>query len=251
MSSLDDQDHRAAVRTIRLAVVAFGALLIGVTVLIAVKVADRTDGGVATVGGHGTPGASAGSIGPPAGADIAGYRTTRQAMLAPVGDADRRVAVVSFTRYRTEAEAASVLPTTGASVDVLARLVAVPGAMPEMVIGSLTDWAADETARVAEERSRIAELAPTVSDPEFSTFYASELVRLGAVAAAIDPGGPIVYGYVVVGKGADLRALAARAAVRLVDVGGSDRFDAKDTFRAPLPDEVSTIADPQTRPAPH
>jgi hypothetical protein len=87
-----------------------------------------------------------------------------------------------------------------------------------------------------------------VSDPEFSSFYASELDRLASVADAVDPSGSIVYGLVVVAKGSDLRALAARAAVRLVDVGTTDRIDPNDTYRAPLPDELTTIADPQLRP---
>jgi hypothetical protein len=251
MSSPDERDQRAAVRTIRFAVVAFGAVLISATVLIAVKVADRTDGGVARVGGGGTPGASAGSIGPAAGTDIAGYVTERRTALAELGDSDRRVAVVTFTRYRTEAEAADVLAsTTGVTATVARTLVAVPGAGPEVVTGSLADWATGARSRVEDERARIAELAPTVSDPEFSSFYASELERLASVAGAVDPSGPIVYGLVVVARGSDLRALAERSAVRLVDVGTSDRIDPADTYRAPLPDELTTVADTQLRPAP-
>ena len=248
MSSPDEaereRDQRAAVRTIRFAVVAFGAVLISATVLIAVKVADRTDRGVARVGGGGTPGASAGSIGPAAGTDIAAYVAERRTVLAEVGDSDRRVAVVVFTRYRTDDDAADVLATS----TVERRLVAVPGATPEVVVGSLEDWAKGAKARAEEERARIAELVPTVSDPEFSSFYASELVRLGSVADAVDPSGEIVYAVVVVAKGADLRALAARSAIRLVDVGSSDRIDPNDTYRAPLPDELTTISDQQTRP---
>ena len=249
MSSPDERDHRAAVRTIQLAVVAFGAIVISVIVLLFVKVVDRTDGGVARVGGGGTPGASAGSVGPAAGADVNDYIAERQARLADVGDADRRVAVVTFTRYRTDADATEVLASSNVSAAVERRLVAVPGAEAEVVTGPLDAWAKDAAARVRDERARIAELAPTVSDPEFSSFYASELTRLDAVGLAVYPAGPIVYAVVLGAKGSDLRALAARSAVRLVDVGSSDRIVAKDTYRAPLPDELTTIADPQLRPA--
>jgi hypothetical protein len=250
MSSADEHDHRAAVRTIRLAVVAFGAVLISVVVLLAVKVVERTDGGLATVGGGGTPGASAGSIGPAAGTDIARYGEERRARLAEVGDDDRRVAVVTFTRYRTDADALDVLTTTNVKAPVERRLVAVPGASPDDGKGPLEAWAEDAKARAKEERARIAELAPTVSDPEFSSFYASELVRLDAVAEATDPDGAVVYAVVLVARGSELRALAERSAVRLVDVGSSDRIDTEDTYRAPMPDELTTIADPQQRPTP-
>jgi hypothetical protein len=119
-----------------------------------------------------------------------------------------------------------------------------------VVTGSLEDWAKAAKVKVEDERAQIAELAPTVSDPEFSSFYAGELVRLAGVADAIDPAGSVVYAVVLVANGADLRALAARSAVRLVDVGTSDRIAPNDTYKAPLPDELTTIADRQLRPAP-
>jgi hypothetical protein len=249
MSSPEELDHRAAVRTIRFAVVAFGALLIGAVVLIAVKVSDRTDGGIARVGGRATPGASAGSIGPPAGAEIKSYAAECDAALAALDDGARRVAVVTFTRYRTDADALDVLTTSGVDAAVVARRqVAVPRAAPGVVAGPQTAWATGAKAKVGEERARIAELAPTVSDPEFSSFYASELARLDGVAAAVDPSGELVYGLVVTAKASQLRALAERSAVRLVDVGSSDRIGPDDTYRAPMPDELTTITDPQQRP---
>lgn len=185
------------------------------------------------------------AIGPAPGEGIEPYRAARRAALAATAGRDQRVAVVSFTSYRTDAAADRL----AGGLEVVARLVAVPSGQPVVVRQPLAAWAPVYRAELAGERDRFATLASTSSeDPAYASAYERERRRLDLALAATDPGGEIVYGVVVRARVADLQELAGRPEVRLVDLGATDRLPEGAAVRAPLPDEVSTIEDPQVRP---
>lgn len=183
------------------------------------------------------------TVAPPRQGELASYlRERRQALAAADGD-EERIAVVSLGDYLTGEEAAAVLE----GVEVLELRLRVPAeeqdpfaaevgdeAIPDVVAAAVRD-VRDE---VASEEEQIRELleSGTVDDPEYEEFYRAELDRLAAIRSLIDSGAATVYGAVVRGTVADLRAVAARDGVRLVDPapGGVDP-DAS-VFEAILPE---------------
>ena len=200
----------------------------------------------------GVPESASATIGPALGAAVDGYIANRKAALASASGT--RLAVVSLTSYRTEADARKLLgdASSGSPAQVVALLVAVPGDAPAVVRGPLAAFVAGERASLQQQHDDIAQLLATVGpDKAYGDFYAKELDRLTKALAALDPNGTIVFGAVVRAPADGLRAVADRPAVRLVDVGGAATVDEADsTYTGVLPDEVSTVGQPQQRPAP-
>ncbi|MGI8661673.1 MAG: hypothetical protein ACR2LQ_00480 [Acidimicrobiales bacterium] len=245
-----------AARRVALVVVgAVAALLIAGVVAVVVRPGRSEDPSAVIEASSGVelPGASVRSIGPSAGENIEGYVSARRQVLAGIGDRDERVAVVSFVRYRTSSDASAVLSEArvDTAISVLGQLVAAPGGDPTLVTGSLDDWAAALRANAEADRSQDEQILPTVeAGSEFIAFYQRELLRLAAVRDGARADGPVVFGLVVRAKGSALRTLAARAEVRLVDVGtGSD--EASDAaYAGLLPDDTMTTGSPPQRPIP-
>lgn len=184
----------------------------------------------------------AGGIGPPAGADVVSYGLARKAALAAAtGD---RIAIVSFWNYTTEAKAKGL----GSDAEIVGLLAAAPGGQPAFVTGGLSAWVTAQTAEARTERDEISKLLPTVEDPQFKTFYRSELDRLNKVINSIKPTGDLVFGLVVRAPAPALQQLATKAEIRIVDVGPSSEPDAKPIYRGLRPEESSKANDPNTRP---
>ncbi len=228
-------ESRAARRTLLLAVVAIAAALVGAVVW------------AFDPAGHETTTESSGSssvvdeIGPQPGTPLASYVTARQERLTEVEG--RRAAVVSFTEYLTDDQAGRLL---GSTVDVAARLIAIPGGEARRAT-SVVDERAAAVAEAKDQLHEIGALVPTVEDEAFAEFYRAELIRYREIVGA---GGQddIVFGALVVGRAADLRAIASQPGVRLVDVGDGSRFAADSVIRGLRPEESVTAGEPPFRP---
>lgn len=246
-----DRDTRAAVRTAWLTVAATVALLIGIVVVFVVRQTSSGDGGeVRSAAGQDRGRAM---IGPALNDDLAVYIAARKSALADLSGDSKRTALVSLTSYRTESAAQAIVDETpgSANVEVVAQLVALRGDAPAVVRGSLPEWAAARKVALLEEHEQIAQILPTVeSDPQFKAFYEEEVVRLERAAGLADTQADIVFGFVVRAPVSALQALAGRAPVRLVDVGSSSSFDEGALYRGVLPDDTTTVTDPQLRPIP-
>jgi hypothetical protein len=181
-------------------------------------------------------------VGPASGADLAGYVSTRKAALAATKD--ERVAVVSLTKYLTQAQVKTLLGTTAP----VALLVAPSGTAPAVVPGDLAAWSKDQTAAAQAERDEIKKLIPTVDDPAFKTFYNQEVARLDKALKAFSPTTAIVFGVVVKAPAATLQALGAKADVRLVDVAETATPSADAVYRGLRPEETAKANDPPLRP---
>ncbi|MFP5327186.1 MAG: hypothetical protein ACLGHT_06875 [Acidimicrobiia bacterium] len=179
-----------------------------------------------------------GSIGPLPGANLEAYIRSARSKLS--GATGRRLAVVSFSRYLTEAEARALVP--GART----LLVAAPSGAPRSVV-DLETWAAEERQAAEDERGELQSPIPTVEDPAFATQYRRDIARLDRLLGAIDPAGSVVFGLVVEADASDLRALARKSSVRLVDVAMS-AGDKITVFRGVRPEETKVANEAPTRP---
>jgi hypothetical protein len=244
----DSPDFVAARRVARLSVVAVAALIAGIIVAFVVRQTSEGDGGeVRPVSGGATPTVA---IGPVQNEDIAAYIKARSAELEGLDGAQERSAVASLTTYQTPDRAMQIVneTTDGGALEVRALLAAVPGDEPSVVVGSLDEWASGRRTALQQQHDDIAALLPTVDEPQFKAFYEKEVARLQAALDALDPKAPIVFGIVVRGPVSSLRSLARRAPVRLVDVARTaDPAPAGATYRGLLPDEVTTVGNPQQR----
>lgn len=244
----DDDDDRAAVRTLRFMAAAFFVAVLAVTLLVSLRslgdrpAPRRVAATVAPEQVTTTVPTVVTDLGPQSGVDLAAYIPNRRAALAAARD--DRVAVVSLVKYSTEAQARAVVGST----PVVALLVAPPGVGPEVVTTDLATWAKTHTAATQSEQDEIKKLLPTVDDPAFKTFYQSEIDRLTKALKNFAPDGAIVFGVVVRAPAAALQALGARADVRLVDVGDKAQADPKATFRGLRPEETTKANDPPLRP---
>ena len=241
-------DERAARRTVRLLVVAVFVALVGATVSVAVRLVRddapaRSAARQGSRGGSGSGGAMGyDGIGPLPGATIADYLTERRIALERL--TSESVAVVSLSRYATEAEVrAGVAPLA-----VVALLAAPPGDTPSVVDGSLTQWAEERREAQRVERDEINKIIPTTDDPAFKEFYEQEVVRLDKAIAALDPAGPILFGVVLRGGADELRALSLKPGVRVVDVAPTGKAGESVDYRGLRPEETEKAGEPPTRP---
>ena len=226
------EDERAARRTVALFALAVLVVAAGVVVLL---VDDRDDE-------RPTVDARVATIGPETGTPVPDHIAARRTALNATEG--RRIAVVSLTGYVTVEEVDEIV---GPALERRASLVAFPGAE-----GRLTSDV-DEARQIArtEAEGQIAEIEsilPTVDDPEFAAFYRGELNRYRRIVDGTDRP-DVVYGAVVVGRAGDLRALASRTAVRLVDVGPPvDELDDDAELHGLRPEETVTAGEPRFRP---
>ncbi|MCU1448862.1 MAG: hypothetical protein JWP02_1032, partial [Acidimicrobiales bacterium] len=155
-----------------------------------------------------------------------------------------RVAVVSFNRYVTAAEARAAAGRT----PVVLLLAAPPGGAPSLVKGDVGEWAQQQKTAAVSERDQTQELLKTVDDPDFKSFYQSEVVRLNKLIAAVNPNGPVVFAVAVRGPAADLQALARTPGVRLVDVGASAKASDSTEFHGVRPEQARIVDQNAPRP---
>lgn len=242
-----DADELAAIRTIRMVVVAVVLAAIGFVAVALARLTDDEGGRAEDVPTLGVDGPVA--VGPAAGTAVADYLGAQQEALAAA--TGRRVAVVSLAAYEP-ATAADARLVAVPGVDLLARLVALPGGPPVAVDEPLENWLEGQRAPLQAERDEIAGILPTIEDPEdpFIAGYQEDLARLDAQLAALDPGAALVFGMVVRGDAGALRALGAQDGVRLLAVGPDDEVAPVTAYRGLRPEEVDRAGTPDVRPAP-
>ena len=182
------------------------------------------------------------AVGPLSGTALTTYTQRRQVALNDV--LDTRTAAVSFTAYLTDVAARRLLE----GFDVRALLVAAPGGGPEVVRGSLDQWAAKEKSSAADERAQFEGLLKDTKDPDFIAQYKAEVARLAKLEQTVSPGGPVVFGAVVVADAAGLHRLGTTSGVRLVDVADSTTIPADDNIIGLRPEETTRANTPPTRP---
>lgn len=235
--AVTDPDAAAARRTLVLFGIAVAAAILGLAVVVlgtgGDDVVERDDS------------APISDLGPRPGADLERYQTQAAESLAEAEG--RRAAIVSFTAYVEEADARALLALDDdPSVELRGWLVALPGGDPDVT----TDVDRFREAAVAGAEQQIAEierLLPTVDDADFVEFYQDELVRYRALIDQADAAS--VFGAVVIAPASELRALASRGRVRLVDVGPSDDIAEGAVVRGIRPEETRTGGEPLVRPA--
>ena len=243
----DDGDDRAARRTLRLLAVAVFVAVLAATVFVSLWALGDSDSGSGRAADRGpvetvTTLPPPPQFGPAPGTELAAYVTSRKAALGAVRD--ERVAVVSLTKYSTQAQARTVLGTA----PIVSLLVAPPGTAPAVVTGDLAAWVKTQTAAIAAERDEIKKLIPTVTDPAFKTFYNQEVTRLDKALANFAPTSSMVFGAVVRAPAAALQALGAKAEVRLVDVADTATPPPETIYRGLRPEEVAKANEPAMRP---
>jgi hypothetical protein len=182
------------------------------------------------------------SVGPRSGTRIRLYQAERAEAIRSASGT--RLAVVSLTRYASEAEARGA---TG-DVDVVGLLVAPSGGEPQFVDEELRLWSEQERAAAARERGEIERLLPTVPEGDFAAFYRTEVVRLRRVERELSTDTPLVFGLVLRAPAEVLRSLARAPGVRLVDVAPHAQAAPGATFRGIRPEEIDVAGDPATRP---
>lgn len=224
----------------RLVLRALGALVVfmlaaGVAAAASEESGSAASGGV--TGGSDVTGIEEGAIGPLPGAVLGAYaRATRREIATATGVS---VAVVSFRRYLTETDARALVP--GAK----SLLVAAPGGPPRTVT-DLAAWAEEERAAATAERAEFGALIPTVDDPAFAAQYRREMARLDRLLERLDPRARVVFGAVVEDDVAELRKLARRREVRLVDLPPR-AAGTLTRFRGLRPEETEVANEPPTR----
>jgi hypothetical protein len=197
-------------------------------------------------GGSGAGGALASdsidAIGPVPGIQLAAYTQRRQVALGNVHTP--RAAAASFSQYTTEADARRLLQ----GFDVRALLVAAPGSEPGAAHGPLNQWVDQARKDAAEQKAQFEGYLKDTKDPDFIKQYQAEVVRLDKLAKTLAPGGPIVFGAVVVADPAALHRLATTTGVRLVDVAAADTIPADGNIHGLRPEETVRAGTPATRP---
>lgn len=181
--------------------------------------------------------------GPLAGTDVATYMEGRNRALQEARG--RWVAVVSFRDYIAEEQ----FEARYESYDVKAKLVAALAGVPDVVTGSLDQWAARARDEAKEERRQLASMRETTDDKGFQDQFAADIERLGQFLDRLDPNEPVIFGMVVSASADELRALADRPEIRLVDIIGRRAPEQLDRLRGLRPEETVQAGEPRTRPA--
>ena len=182
------------------------------------------------------------AVGPVPGVELAAYTQRRQVALGKAQTT--RAAAVSFAQYMTDPDARRLLQ----GFDVKALLVAAPGGEPQVVRGGLDQWAAQARQDAADQKAQFEGYLKDTKDPDFVRQYQAEVVRLDKLAKTLAPGGPIVFGAVVVADPAALHRLAATTGVRLVDIAASSGVPIDTSIHGLRPEETAKAGSPITRP---
>ena len=222
-----DEDATSARRTLAFFVVAVLTVVAGLAVVL---VDDDAEEPLAS---------GRGAAGPEPGTDVASYVQARRERLAEVEGV--HVAVVSFGAYLDPEEAREVL----GAVEVSALLVALPRDEPR-VTSDVDETRAAVRSLAEAQIAEIEPLVPTVDDADFAAFYRAELLRYRAILAGLSRP-DVVFGAVVQARASELRGVASRPAVRLVDLAGSPGTDPS-LARGLRPEETLSAGRPRFRP---
>lgn len=189
-------------------------------------------------------------VGPAVGEGAAEYVASRRGALAALPADEERLAVVSFSDYRTAEEVAESLPR-----DVVVHLVQyrlpTEGARPlqievtgdeltEAVGRAVDDAAEDILAEIAELRTLLE--SDTIDDPEAEADFERRLSELQAVRNLLDATPTVVFAVVVEGPVSALTELAERDDVRLVDPAPEGADTTASAFYGLLPEEREEVS---------
>lgn len=188
-------------------------------------------------------------VGPVEGQQLEGYITERREALADVPGGETRVAVVSFDDYLDGPDAAAVIPDA-LSPQVLQLRLPDPRMEPfevdvdDGIEESVAEAIGQERERIAREETEFQELldSGTVEDEDFVAEFREQLERLTALRNLLDTGAGTVFAVVVRGSGEELRALADREQVRLVDPAPAETELDASTYYGLLPDDEETVS---------
>ena len=185
-----------------------------------------------------------GGLGPLPGTSITAYVRAAGGELEGVDG--RRAAVVSFTGYRTPEQAAALVEGT----EVVSWLVALPGGRPRELAPDrdLAAWRKGQRDEATAEKRALEQLLPTVEDPDFQRQYQADIDHLAALLAAGSDRRDLVFGALVVGSGGELRAIARRPDVRIVDVDTDATPPSPTAYEGIRPEETIEAGEPPTRP---
>lgn len=237
----EELSEESARRMVLLALAALVAFVLCAGIALAIT---RSDEGGGDGGAVSAIDALAGTgAGPLRGSDLATYMEGRNRALREARG--RWVAVVSFRDYVTEGQFKALY----GSLDVEAMLVATAAGEPEVVTGSLAQWATAARREAEEERRQLESMRSSTDDASFKQQFAADIERLGRLLAALDPQKPVVFGMVVSASAEQLRTLAGKPEVRLVDLVSRDVPERLDRLRGLRPEETVKAGDPHTRPA--
>ncbi len=242
--------------TTRIPTRAIVLLVVAVVVFVgsAVRFVHLTAGGDAPDTVTSTPAtdtnAGVAGAGPALGDDVDAYLRSRRDALAALPVDRTTTAVVSFTSYRTVADAVAVLPSTLTLLAVQYRLP-VPGEQPTMlpagrddVTATVEKALADARTAVADERDAVAGLlaSGTIDDPDWKAEHEQRLADLTDLQSTLGDAPAVVFAAVVEGPAARLQALAEHDGVRLVDPVATSSAVEPTMLYGVLPDDRDAVS---------
>ncbi|MER5455837.1 hypothetical protein ABT008_13735 [Micromonospora sp. NPDC002389] len=191
------------------------------------------------------------------GDSIPGYERTAAADLAALGGASRTdgtYALVSLTEYRTPQSLAAVVGDVGVAVvfgrvplpDRQTEIVRIPAQrLPEDVTAGMTRLAERKEQEATDYRARAAALGGGgPQQRELRELYESGAQVAAAEATAYRSGCACLYALVVRAAPAQLRGVAARPGVRVVDPAPEVRRLERTVFTPPLPEQQDVVRPP-------
>jgi hypothetical protein len=204
-------------------------------------------------------------VGPGRGVDVARYVADRDRALTSASEAEPRaptVAIASFDRYLTPAQAQEVIATVPVRAFAARFRLPVDDPFAEDGVAQLTrgrvavdgEGTADggivdvlllallaEAEAAEAQADELESLVETADDPEFAEAFRRDRNRLRAAAALVGSEGcACVYAVEVQGALEALAGLAGHADVRLVDIAPPGVGAGAVTFAALLPEERGT-----------
>lgn len=200
-------------------------------------------------GAGGDVAAASDAVGPLASSRVEPYLDARQDALATAAADAERPAVVSFTEFLDPGQADDLVD----GLDVVAVQYRLPERTPrpdELAVGDeglVTTVQRHVADLVSELRAEEAEVASTlesgVEDDAFRADYEARLDELGALRNTLSSDPAIVFAVVVDGATVgQLRDVAGRDGVRLVDLGPGDGEVADLTFHGVLPTDTDRFS---------
>lgn len=192
-----------------------------------------------SAGPGGSGDADVAAVGPVTGASVDPYLSERRQALAAAPDDAERLAVASFSDFRTaQAVAEDVGDLTVHEVlhqlperEPRPQRLAVDGDL----VGAVEELLAQRVAELEEEEADVASTLETTDDPDFREDFQARLDELQALRNTLVDDPRIVFAVVVEGRVDRLRALAGRDEVRLVDLAPEGTDVGTTTFHGVLP----------------
>jgi len=187
-------------------------------------------------------GAPVEEIGPAQGLDLSAYIVERNAELTAASN--ERLAVISLRRYSVEPAARAIV---AGKATVLALIAAPPGGEGSIVDVPLPVWVQKQKDGATTERQELLKQLATTDNAEFAGAFRADVDRLAKLIKTIRPDMALVFALVVRAPAEALRSLSHDPAVRLVDVGSSDKPAPQVRYTGVKPEETSKSEEPRYR----